>query len=264
MTIAEFLGELDALKKDGRPVPEHTVDSVKAGDPSRNLTRAAIAMFATPDVIREAADWGAELLIVHEPVFYNHEDVFDPKDALMAKKAELFRKAGLCVYRFHDHPHCMENDMIDVGTIQSSGLDGTVTGKPFWAVTEFRLNSPMTARELARTLEKNLGTEHIRIAGSMNSPGRNIAFACGTPGHLDEMLLGNEIDFIVTGEICEWASGERARDLSRLGGGKAMLVLGHCISERAGMRLLCDILRKKYKSPEFRYFECGGLYSYTD
>ena len=49
-------------------------DTLKAGDPNRETGKVAVSMFATPDVVREAAAWGAELLIVHEPTYYNHYD----------------------------------------------------------------------------------------------------------------------------------------------------------------------------------------------
>ena len=46
---------------------EETVDTCKAGDPERELKKVAVCCIATPDVIRQAAAWGADLLITHEP-----------------------------------------------------------------------------------------------------------------------------------------------------------------------------------------------------
>ena len=48
---------------------EKTCDTLKAGDPSREVTKAAVCCFATPKIIREAAAWGAQLLITHEPLY---------------------------------------------------------------------------------------------------------------------------------------------------------------------------------------------------
>ena len=49
-------------------------DTCKAGDPNKEVCKVAVSMFATPDVVREASNWGAQLLIVHEPTYYNHPD----------------------------------------------------------------------------------------------------------------------------------------------------------------------------------------------
>jgi hypothetical protein len=51
-----------------------TVDTVKIGDSSQELTGIVITFLATCDVIEEAAKVGANLLITHEPTFYNHPD----------------------------------------------------------------------------------------------------------------------------------------------------------------------------------------------
>ena len=51
-----------------------TCDTVKCGDPECEVSRAAVCCFATPEVIRAAKAWGAQLLITHEPTYYDHWD----------------------------------------------------------------------------------------------------------------------------------------------------------------------------------------------
>ena len=46
-----------------------TCDTLKCGSPYADVTKVAVAMFPTVDLIKEAHKWGAELLIVHEPAF---------------------------------------------------------------------------------------------------------------------------------------------------------------------------------------------------
>ena len=45
---------------------------------------------------------------------------------------------------------------------------------------------------------------------------------------------------------------------------KAVLVMGHIGSERAGMVYLADILKKKHPELNINYIECEEVYSYTD
>src|SRR5512135_72378 len=51
-----------------------TVDVVKAGDPSLRCTGVVTTFLGSLEVLRKAAGLGANLVITHEPVFYNHLD----------------------------------------------------------------------------------------------------------------------------------------------------------------------------------------------
>lgn len=154
------------------------------------------------------------------------------------------------------------NYLIYDGEIKYSGLKGKKLLKGIFAVTDLLLDEPMTAKELAAKLEKNLNIKHIKIAGCPDKKGSRIGCCFGTPGHIAEQLENN--DFVLTGEICEWELGEMARDYAQLGYNKAILVMGHIGSERAGMMLLCDILKEKHPELNPLYIECGEVYSYTD
>lgn len=242
--------------------PEYrTCDTFKCGNPDSEIAAVGVSMFATPDVIRQCNEKNINFLIVHEPMFYNHFDDVVPNETARLKK-ELAESLGLTIARYHDYAHMTNNDMIYNGEIKYAGLAGKKIVCDIHAVNRYLLDKPLTARELASVLEKNLGIKHIRIAGCADKPGRKISCCFGTPGHGEEELEKN--DFVLTGEVCEWQLAETARDYAQLGYNKAVLVMGHIGSERAGMRYLADILTEKH--PEFKteYIECGEVYSYTD
>ena len=54
-----------------------TVDTFKAGDPDTPVTGIAVTMMATLDVLQRATAAGKNLVITHEPTFYNHLDKLD-------------------------------------------------------------------------------------------------------------------------------------------------------------------------------------------
>src|SRR5882672_4594672 len=60
----------------GIPWQKETVDTFKAGDPDTKVTGVAVTMMATFDVLQRAAASGKNLVITHEPTFYNHPDEF--------------------------------------------------------------------------------------------------------------------------------------------------------------------------------------------
>ena len=237
---------------------EKTCDTLKAGDPDRELHRVAVAMFGTVDIIRQAHAWGADLLLVHEPLFYNHWDEAFPAPVAEAKE-KLLRDSGMTVYRYHDHPHYRQPDMICAGELEFLGLTGKFENRA-WAVNRITLDVPITPAQLVRRMHRKLHIDHPRLAGAADLPMTKISLCFGTPGGVFEELQDSEIEMVLTGEACEWALAEYARDAAALGFRKALIVMGHIGSERDGMRLLTDYLQEKYPVFTVRYFECGEVY----
>src|SRR5437868_5511051 len=66
---------IDAIIADipGAPYAE-TVDILKLGDPQQQVTGIAVTFLATYSVIQQAIAQNANLIIAHEPLFYNHLD----------------------------------------------------------------------------------------------------------------------------------------------------------------------------------------------
>ena len=82
----------------GAPLPE-TVDTFKAGDPAQPVTGIVTTFLATYDVLERAADLGANLVITHEQIFYNHldETVWLDNDPVYAAKCRLIAEKGLVI-----------------------------------------------------------------------------------------------------------------------------------------------------------------------
>ena len=245
--------------------PEKTCDTVKCGDAQKEVKKVATTMFATPEVVCEAVKWGADLLIVHEPTFYNHMDM-NQGIPIELEKRKFLDSTGLVVCRFHDYAHAMQPDLIYEGQMKYLDLKGkcvqseTVKGK-YFAINNFILDEETTARDLAKLVQERLNIKHLRVAGSLDAKGRRISCCFGTPGHLREELAEN--DFVFTGEICEWELGEIARDYAQFGYNKAVFVMSHICSERCGMMLLADKLNEKF-DVDARYIECGEVYQYVE
>jgi putative NIF3 family GTP cyclohydrolase 1 type 2 len=103
MIIDELIEELSSWSPEGDY--SKTCDTIKCGRSDKELRKVAVSMFATPDLIRAVAEWGAELLIVHSP----------PSTAITTNASKATRhqgqdgaaeRSGLTLYRYHDHPHC--------------------------------------------------------------------------------------------------------------------------------------------------------------
>ena len=239
-----------------------TCDTLKAGSPDKEVSRVAVCCFNTPQVIRDAAAWGAQLLITHEPTYYDHWDNEPTTPVGIAKRA-LIESTGMAVYRYHDHPHMAPEDLICAGEIEALNLPGRVSHKSGFGVTHYILDTPITPRELAAHIEKEWDLAHVRISGTTDKPCTHLVLAWGTPGRILEELAG-DAEIVLTGEACEWREAEYARDADALGFKKALLVLGHCGSERDGMKYITGLIQQKFPELEVQYFRSEEVYTYSD
>ena len=247
----------------GGQVSGKTCDVLKAGNPNKELKKVAVTMFATVDTVKKAQEWGADMIIVHEPTYYDHFEEIDDLPVVVAKR-KLIEKSGITIYRYHDYMHSRDIDQIPEGEIYYLGLKGKVKNTPYSASYLFLADEPITALELANKMEKELGIKRVRIAGTLDKKSTKIALCFGTPGGVFELLCDENIEMVLTGEACEWKLAEYARDADALGINKTLIVMGHIGSERDGMRLLAKRLSEKYKDFETRYIECGEVYTYTE
>lgn len=259
MNGTKLINELKA----GAFGPEVTCDTVKSGDPNKEIKKVAFTMFATVDTVKKAIEWGADMIVVHEPTYYDHWDKEISSPVALAKK-EFIDSTGIVIFRYHDHMHARIVDQITEGELFYLGLNGNFDRTPYSASYTLRLNEPVTALELAKKMENQLNIKHVRIAGERNKKATKIAACFGTPAGVFELLCSDDIEIVLTGEACEWKLSEYARDAAALGINKSLIVMGHIPSERDGMRLLAKRVEEKYTNLEVKYIECGEVYTYTD
>ena len=240
-----------------------TCDIFKIGSSEIEVKKVGVTMFATPAVIKSAEEWGADFLIVHEPLYYNHYDE-RREDKVECAKAKLLEESGIVVYRFHDHPHFSRPDLIAAGELKYLSLDGDVEHTDTFDLVRIKLKQEITPKDLAQHIETKLNIKNVRIAGNATKPIRKVSCMFGAPGGLLDELRSDNCDLLIAGEVCEWSLCEYARDASELGCTKTVLTLGHVGSERAGMIYISELLREHFMDIEVKYFECGEVYSYTN
>ena len=112
----------------GVPWQSDTVDTFKAGNPDIPVTGIAVTMMATLDVLQRAAAAGDNLIITHEPTFFDHLDTADQlpekdNDPVLTEKRQFIEKHGLVIWRFHDHWHARTPDGIETGMVHALGWE---------------------------------------------------------------------------------------------------------------------------------------------
>lgn len=237
-------------------------DKCLAGDANIEVKKIAVAMHATPKLLKEAKEWGAELLIIHEPVYYGID--VESGDKVVEEKKRLLNTSGLTIYRYHDHPHYTVPDIIAAGEFKSFGLKGKLEITDIFDLVRFHLDEPITALELAKRIEEKTGIKRIRISGALDKPSKVISGMFGLTKRVIEELQNEKSEIVLAGEVTEWSFCEYARDAAQMGYNKTLMVLGHVGSERDGMKYTAEILKEWYPETEVKYFECGEVYTYTD
>lgn len=239
-----------------------TCDTCKAGDPEKGAHKVAVTMFATPNVIRAAHRWGADLLIVHEPVYNNMGDDFSENHQDQIKR-DLIESTSMTIWRYHDHPHYTTPDLIAAGELRKLDLPATVEHTDIFDLVRLHLETPITPLELARHIETRCGIQKVRICGVTDVPCTQVSCMLGAPGSAIQEMDRKETQIVIVGEVWEWCDAQYANDAAELGQVKSLLLLGHIGSERDGMEYIADLLKEKLPSLDVRYFECGEPYTYT-
>lgn len=237
----------DAIEKIISRVPterlSETVDTVKAGDPSQPLKGIATTFLPSCEVIEKTAELGSNLLITHEPTFYNHPDETGwlERDPVYLHKRELLEEAGIVVWRFHDYHHRLQPDPVVQALISDAGWQELSRTDAPAIVT-----IPQTSlRQMARDLKERLNASHLRFVGDPAMPCRKIAVLPGSYGGRMQIniLRNNPVDALVVGEIDEWETNIYVADTLCTDQKKGLVILGHADSEEPAMKHLVGWLK---------------------
>ena len=241
----------------GAPFPD-TVDTVKLGDSTQSITGIVVTFLATCEVIEQAMESGANLIITHEPTFYNHLDTTDwlSNDPSYQAKRRLIEESLIVIWRFHDYLHSLPPDSTVMGLIKALNWEANgFPEQPYWCQIQ-----PMTLLELAQWVKQQLGLRTVRVVGDLTSLCERVALLPGFPpvefqvGSLGEA----QVDVLITGEIHEWETSEYVRDAAHLGYKKGLIVIGHAASEEPGMRLIIPWLEERLSGVAIRFVSTGS------
>jgi putative NIF3 family GTP cyclohydrolase 1 type 2 len=255
LTAAEAIHRIQ--ERYPHPVP-NTVDTIKAGDPATPVTGIATTFLDTMDVLREANRQGMNLVITHEPTFYNHRDstTFFTDDPVYKEKLAFIEQHHMVVFRLHDEIHATPPDPFGVELIEKLGWQSNMKpGDPHHVTIP-----PVRLADLAKTLQARLPESILRVEGDPDLVITHIALAPGAGGleHQVAALRPDDIQLLIAGEASEWETVEYVRDASAQGRHKALILLGHEVSEEPGMEKCTEDLRVLFPKLEVVHIVAGN------
>jgi hypothetical protein len=109
---------------------------------------------------------------------------------------------------------------------------------------------PLPLSDLVAHVSAKLACPHPRVIGASDMLCSKVSLLVGAPGGKMQIVALREADVLLAGEInewetSEWETSEYVRDSIIQGAPKALIVLGHEISEEAGMAYLVDWLQPR-------------------
>jgi len=232
--------------RDGEAWKGPTVDTFKAGDPDTPVTGIATTFSATMDVLQRAAARKANLIIAHEPTFYNHQDetAWLGDDPVLQAKLAYVKEHHLVVWRFHDHWHRPSGGQPD-GVLK--GMVTALGWTAFQSADEpYRFRLPETTlKELAGQIKRRLGIRTLRVVGDPGLRVSQVAFLPGAAGRESQVkaLQSAQVQVLVVGESAEWEAVLHAVDAVGQRRPKGLILMGHVVSEELGMKECVDWLR---------------------
>lgn len=261
MTIQDVI-DLIIAAVPGAP-QEGSVDTVKSGDPSQPVTGIVTTFLATFQVIEAAIARGANLIVTHEPTFYNHLDEVDwlEGDPVYEAKRRLLEEHNIVVWRFHDYWHLHRPDGITMGALEKLGWEAYASPDD----VNLCVIPPTPLADLALFLKDTFGAHTARVMGDPAMTCARVGLLLGAWGgrRQIEFLGRDDVEVLVCGEVREWETTEYVRDAAKAGLNKGLIVVGHALSEEPGMEWLVPWLQPRVPDIPVTHIPAGDPFRYV-
>lgn len=225
---------------------ENTVDRVIAGSPVAEVHAVAVCWMPFSSALRDAAARGANVVIAHEPTFYDHwetrPDRWDRRfSEERAAKEALIQELGLAIVRCHD----VWDAFPDIGVPDEwgsfLGLGALVAQSRYARV--YDLPEAIPAREVAHLIAKRTALRGQKTLGLYGDPERMVkrvgtGTGCSSDPR-DLIALGADLTVSVDDILRAWILGEWANDT-----GTPVVMVNHGVSEAVAMDSLARKVRE--------------------
>lgn len=231
----------------GWSYPEDTVDRFVAGDPATEVRGVAVMWMSYAWALEKAVALGCNLVITHEPTFFEHFDRAPETNRLAAaiRKREFIKENGLVVLRCHDLWDRIREHGIPDSWGRFLELGPAAEATEYLRVYEVE---PTTAVAFARKVAARtvaLGQPEVQLIGPPDRPVRRVSTGTGaiTPFLASVEQLAVDLAVCSDDGIDYWRDGALAIDA-----GVPIVVVNHPVSEEAGVASLADTVSRMLPS----------------
>ncbi|WP_404997449.1 Nif3-like dinuclear metal center hexameric protein [Enterococcus faecalis] len=255
---------------------ENTRDKVLFGQKllDEECTGVVVSCWASMDVIEQAHFKGANLIIVHEALFWNHGDKQEwlKDNETFQMKKELLEKYKIVVWRNHDYVHSgilTEDgsyvDGIFLGLIKQLEWENFIDDQTQFPLV-FEFKKPKLLVEIAKELIEKLQIHGVKVMGNDNQKINKLVLglhALGDDNHSIALLDQKDVDALLLLEMVDFTVLEYAFDSFLAGRRKGIISAGHFNTEAPGMAYMAEYLLKKLNTNiDICYVNAGDMTHY--
>lgn len=215
------------------------------GDPERECTGVMIALDLTMEVVEEAVEKGANLIVTHHPMIFGGVKRITPKDMVGRLIMKLI-KSDIAAYAAHTN---LDNLMDGVNGILAFQLGLTnchilrqLEGQPSPEVGAGMIGElpyPMPTEAFLEQVKMALGLPLLRMSEVAGPVVNRVAICGGAGNFLIEDAVRQGAEVYLTGDM-------KYHDFQRSEGRITLVDIGHYESEQFSRQLIYSIISKKF------------------
>ena len=237
--ISEILAEIDRLAPFATQM-EFDNAGLLVGDGQREVSRVMICLDITPDIVAQAKNIGAQMIVSHHPVIFHPLKRLDSRDvAYLLAREDI---AAIAAHTNYDMAEFGVNYHLSkaLGLQNLQRLAGDATPEAVFG----ELPREMAPEEFARMVKETLSAGGVTLIDG-GKPIRKVGLCSGAGGEYIFAAAAAGIDAFVTGEM------KHHEQLFAHSAGITAVVAGHHETEWLAMPPLCDVLQKAFPTVEF-------------
>lgn len=244
---------LDILNQIAPPELKEDYDNVGllAGRPDRPVERIMVGLDLTEGLVREAAEWGAQLIVTHHPIFFRGRKNIREDDAEGAAVCALIREnmSLIAAHTNFDNAPCGVNDAL----AQALGLEDVCVMEH--GMRMGMLPEAMSPERFCDWTEEKLACRARMYVLSPETLIERVAVCGGAGGDFWTQAARAGAQAFVTGEI-------RHHDaLAGTATGLCMVEAGHYETEHIAIKLLADGLQERINTLQYNLTVTTSAYA---
>ena len=223
------------------------------GSPDAPVTSVLLGLDCTPELVDEAVECGADMIITHHPLIFSGLKKISPDDMVGAAVIKAI-KAGISIYAAHTSADKVIAGVSGamaarLGLVNVSILDEDGDGTGLGVVGD--LPEPLSAEEAVRVVKERFGLKAMRTSRPIEGSVSRVAMCGGSGGSLIKAAKASGAQLYISGDISyhNFFTPE----------GFMIMDIGHYESEKDIVEILFSLLRKNF--PTFAVRITQNIYS---
>ncbi len=224
---------------------------LQVGNLQDEVSKALISLDLTEEVLWEAVDKDAHLVITHHPLFFKPIQCLDDSQ-VTTRLARLASNMDITVLSFHTNLDATQNGLNDL-LAKQLGLKNCAAliasqdpKKPKAGLGRVgKLSKKISLQDLLEKISSKLKLDNIRYAGSPNHQVQKVAVMTGSGAGFFNEALAAGADVLVTGDL------KYHQALDAIAQGICIIDIGHFAGEIGMVQLVAEKLKAWAKKQQY-------------